>query len=93
LKPGGVYVGTGGSTKQMFQAMLLGPILSKSGGNRMTSMLESATRDDLLFLRDLIEADKLKPFIESRYTLEEVPEAIRYVEEGHARGKVVITVR
>lgn len=48
--------------------------------------------DDLIVLKELIEANKVTPVIDRRYTLSEVPEAIRYLEEGHARGKVVITV-
>jgi NADPH:quinone reductase-like Zn-dependent oxidoreductase len=77
----------------MFQAMLLGPILSRTGGNKMTNMLERPTREDLIILRELAERGKLKPVIERRYALEDVPEAVRYVEEGHARGKVVVMVR
>jgi NADPH:quinone reductase-like Zn-dependent oxidoreductase len=47
---------------------------------------------DLLFLKDLIERLKVKPVIDRRYSLGDVPEAIRYVEAGHARGKVVVTI-
>ena len=47
---------------------------------------------DLLFLKDLIETGKIKPVIDRRYALGDVPDAIRYVEEGHARGKIVVTV-
>jgi NADPH:quinone reductase-like Zn-dependent oxidoreductase len=49
-------------------------------------------REDLQFLKQLIETGKLTPVIDRTYPLAEVPEAIRYLEEGHARGKVVITV-
>jgi NADPH:quinone reductase-like Zn-dependent oxidoreductase len=48
---------------------------------------------DLLFVKELIETNKIAPVIDKRYTLQEVPEAIRYLEEGHAKGKVVIVVR
>jgi NADPH:quinone reductase-like Zn-dependent oxidoreductase len=47
---------------------------------------------DLVFMKELLEAGKVVPVIDRRYTLSEVPEAIRYLEEGHARGKVVITL-
>ena len=47
---------------------------------------------DLAFMKELIEAGKVKPVIDRRYTLSEVAEALRYYGEGHARGKVVITV-
>jgi NADPH:quinone reductase-like Zn-dependent oxidoreductase len=48
--------------------------------------------DDLIVLKELIEANKVTPVIDRRYTLRETPEAIRYLKAGHARGKVVITV-
>ena len=48
--------------------------------------------NDLLFLKELIEAGKVVPIIDRRYNFNKVPEAIRYLEEGHARGKVVITL-
>jgi NADPH:quinone reductase-like Zn-dependent oxidoreductase len=49
-------------------------------------------KQDLAFLSELLEAGKVVPVIDRRYPLREVAEALRYVEEGHARGKVVITV-
>ena len=52
----------------------------------------SIRTDDLIVLKELIEANRMTPVIDRRYTLSEVPEAIRYLKEGHARGKVVITV-
>jgi NADPH:quinone reductase-like Zn-dependent oxidoreductase len=51
-----------------------------------------ARKEDLQFLKELIEAGKVTPVIDRTYLLSEVPEAIRYIEKGHARGKVVITV-
>lgn len=54
--------------------------------------LATRRRDDLLLLKELIEAGKVTPVIDRSYPLREVPEAIRYLEEGHVRGKVVITV-
>jgi len=47
----------------------------------------------LVFMKELIEAGKIKPVIDRRYTLNEVPDAFRYFEEGHAKGKVVITIK
>jgi len=49
-------------------------------------------KEDVVLLKELIEAGKVAPVIDRRYPLAEVPEALRYLEEGHARGKVVITV-
>ncbi len=80
--------------------MFLGPLVSMTGnlpgrqaGKKIGLMgTAKANIKDLLFMKKLLEAGKVKPVIDRRYKLNEVPEAIRYLEEGHARGKVVITV-
>ena len=92
LSPKGIYVMTGGSGAQMFQAMLLGPWISMTGNKKMGNLLMKPNNKDLVFLKELLEAGKIAPVIDRRYPLSEVAEAIRYLEEGHARGKVVITV-
>jgi len=93
LSPKGICVMTGGgSMTQMFQAMLLGPLISKTGSKKMFNMLAKLNQKDLVFLKELLEAGKVVPVIDRRYPLSEVPEAIRYLEEGHAKGKVVITL-
>src|SRR5213078_115191 len=86
LSQEGMYVMTGGSMAQMFQAMLLGPWLSKNGSQKMGNLLAKPNQKDLVFVKELLEAGKVVPVIERRYPLREVPEAIRYVEEGRARG-------
>ena len=58
----------------------------------MGNFLVKPNQKDLIFMKELIEAGKVVPVIDRRYALSEVPEAIRYLEEGHAQGKVVITV-
>jgi NADPH:quinone reductase-like Zn-dependent oxidoreductase len=58
----------------------------------MTNFLVSPNGADVAVLADLIERGEIRPVIDRRYPLEEVPDAIRYLEEGHAQGKVVITV-
>ena len=93
LSPEGIYVCTGGSLAQYFQAMLLGPLISMMGSKKMGSALGKPNQKDLVFLIELFEAGKVVPVIDRRYTLSEVAEALRYLEEGHARGKVVITVK
>jgi len=90
LRPGGQYVMIGGSTGQMFQALLLGPLFSLGGGRKMGNILAQVSQKDLIFLRELIEAGKITPVIDRCYPLEKVPEAMRYLEEGHAEGKIVI---
>lgn len=92
LSPNGRYVMTGGATAQMFQAMLLGPWLSMTGQQKLGNILARPSQKDLVFLKELLEAGKVKPVMDKSYPLSKVPEAIRYLEEGHARGKVVITI-
>jgi NADPH:quinone reductase-like Zn-dependent oxidoreductase len=92
LRPGGRYITTGGTNAQSFQAMFLGPWMSMTGGKKMGNMLEKPNAKDLAFLKELLEGGKIVPVIDRRYPLRETAEAIRYLEEGHAQGKVVITV-
>jgi NADPH:quinone reductase-like Zn-dependent oxidoreductase len=92
LSPAGMYVMSGGSGAQMSQAMLLGPWISMTGSKKMGNLLAKPNQKDLVFVKELLEAGKVVPVIDRRYTLSEVPEAIRYLEEGHAKGKVVITL-
>jgi NADPH:quinone reductase-like Zn-dependent oxidoreductase len=93
LRSKGKYVLTGGSMAQMYQAMLLGPLISMTGSKKMGNLLAKPNQKDLVFVKELLEAGKIVPVIERRYPLSEVPEAIQYVEAGHARGKIVITVK
>ncbi len=92
LSPNGIYVMTGGSGAQMFQAMLLGPIMSMTGSKKMGNTMAKPNKKDLALLAELLETGKVVPVIDRHYPLREVPEAIRHLEEGHARGKVVITL-
>ena len=92
LSPKGSYVTTGGSMAQMSQAMLQGPWISMTGSQKMGNLLARPNKQDLAFIKELLEAGKVKPVIDRCYPLSEVADAIRYLEEGHAQGKVVITV-
>ena len=92
LSPKGIYVMTGGSMAQVFQAMLLGPWISMAGSKKMGALSSRPNQKDLVFMKELLEAGKVVPVIDRRYPLSEVAEALRYLEEGHARGKVVITL-
>lgn len=92
LTPKGTYVMTGGSTAQMFQAMLLGPLISMAGSKQMGNMMAKPNNTDLAFVQELLEAGKVTPVIDRCYPLSEVAEAFRYFEAGHAQGKIVITV-
>ena len=92
LTPQGIYVMAGGSTTQIFQAMLLGPWMSKNGGKKMGNVSAKQNQKDLVFMKELLEAGKVVPVIDRRYPLSETAEAFRYLGEGHARGKVVISI-
>jgi NADPH:quinone reductase-like Zn-dependent oxidoreductase len=92
LKPNGTCIMTGGSLSQLFQAILLGPWFSLVSGKKMGNMLVSPNQDDLTFMSNLIDEGKVTPRIDRRFTLSEVPDAIRYLEEGHATGKVIINM-
>jgi NADPH:quinone reductase-like Zn-dependent oxidoreductase len=92
LHPNGIFVHVGGSGAQMFQTMLLGPWISLTGSRKMSSFLQRQNQKDLVFMKELLESGKVKPVIDRSYKLSEVPEAFRYFEEGHAQGKVVISV-
>src|SRR6266568_4030594 len=92
LHPEGVYVMTGGSNAQLFQAMLLGPLVSMTGRQKMGNSAHKPNKKDLMFMKELLEASKVKPVIDRRFLLRDVADAIRYLEAGHAQGKVVITM-
>lgn len=92
LTPTGIFVVAGGSMSQLFKTILLGPLKSKSGGKRFRDVMEKPNQADLIVMKELAEAGHITPVIDCCYPLNQVPEAIRYLEAGHARGKVVITV-
>jgi len=92
LTPKGIYVMAGGSMAQIFQSMLMGSIMSETGGKKMGGVSAKPNQEDLAFLKELVEDGKVIPVIDRRYLLSETAEALRYLGEGHARGKVVITV-
>jgi NADPH:quinone reductase-like Zn-dependent oxidoreductase len=91
LSRNGAYIMSGGSNRQLLHALFYGPLLSL-GNQKFGNLLTRPSQPDLLFVKGLIETGKVKPFIERSYPLRDVPEAIRYVEQGHARGKVVVTI-
>lgn len=92
LSPNGIYVMTGGSMPQMFQAMLLGPWISMTGRQKMGNSTSKPNHADLAFIKTLLAAGTVVPVIDRRYPLCEVAAALRYFGEGRAKGKVVITL-
>ncbi len=93
LSPEGTYVCIGGTMSQLFGSMLLGPLLSKKGSRTMTCMGSvRINQEDLVVMKELLEAEKVVPVIDRQYQLSETPEAFRYLGEGLAKGKVIIIV-
>ncbi len=92
LAPRGIYVRAGGAAAQLFQALLLGAWMSRDG-QKMGTLTAKTNQKDLAFLSELIEAGRLKPVIDRSYPLSDTANALRYLGQGHARGKVVITVQ
>jgi NADPH:quinone reductase-like Zn-dependent oxidoreductase len=98
LTPRGKYVaiGGGGVNDSRWTGPLIGVIkmlvLKPFVTQEMTMMLAEMNRKDLTVLADMIQTGKVKPVIDKTYTFSQLPEAMRYLEEGHARGKVVLTV-
>ena len=85
LSSKGRCVVTGGSDAQVFQAMLL-------GGKKVRNIISRPNQKDLVFIKGLLESGKVKPIIDRYYALDQVADALRYLEEGHARGKIVINL-
>ncbi len=92
LRQDGILVMAGGGLIEIFQAMLLGPFLSRMGSIQVRFFIANINKKDLVLLKDMLETGKVVPIIDKRYPLSGVAEALRYREEGHARGKVVITL-
>ena len=94
LRPKGVYVALGGSAAWFFQGLVLMPVILATTANRMGLMLwwQPFEAEDVETLKKLIAAGKLKPVIDRRFTLAQIVEALRYVDEGRARGKVIVTM-
>ncbi len=94
LTPEGIYICVGGSMARFFQALLLGPLISITGGKKLGSIgMAKPGKKDFDLMRKLLEAGKVAPVIDRCYHLSDVPEALKYYGEGLARGKVIITVK
>jgi NADPH:quinone reductase-like Zn-dependent oxidoreductase len=94
LNPNGIFVFVGGSRPMtsLLQSVILGPLISRLGKKKTRFFFAKRNKKDLLFLKELLETSKITPIIDRRYPLSQAAEALRYHEEGHARGKVVITM-
>jgi NADPH:quinone reductase-like Zn-dependent oxidoreductase len=92
LKPNGTYFMVGGSVATLLQILLVGPWIRRATGKHVRVLGVERNQQDLLAITQLCEAGNIVPFIDRQYPLREVPEALRYLGEGHVKGKVVITV-
>ena len=91
LSPKGKYIMVGGSVPHLFKTLLWGSWVSITSSKKM-GVLGAKPNKDLSLIIELIESGRIKPIIDRHYPLSEVPEALRYVGEGHAQGKVIITL-
>jgi NADPH:quinone reductase-like Zn-dependent oxidoreductase len=91
LTPDGIYVMVGGSLFQIFKSLLFGWLLS-FGSKKMRTVSAKANKNDLEFLTKLLEDGKIKAVIDRQYALDKTADAMKYLSEGHARGKVIINV-
>jgi NADPH:quinone reductase-like Zn-dependent oxidoreductase len=92
LKRNGTYFVVGGSVATLFQVLLLGPLIKRLEGKNLLVLMVQRNHQDLVAITDLCVTGKIVPVIDRTYSLSEVPEALRYVGEGLAQGKVVITI-
>jgi NADPH:quinone reductase-like Zn-dependent oxidoreductase len=92
LSQGGIYVVVGGDLARIFQAMLLAPLLSRMGSKKTRFFIAKINQKDLVVLKGLLEAGKVVPVIDRFYPLSDAAKALGYLEQRHARGKIVLTV-
>ena len=88
LNEGGTYLMVGGD--KFLQALILGPSISLVGDKKLGTMTNTPNRKDLEIVRQMIEEGKIKPVIDRTFSLDQTADAIRYLEDGHAQGKVII---
>jgi len=91
LNPDGAYVTVGGSLIWLLQALILGSLISRISKKKIR-IVPLKQNKDLAYMNELFEAGNIKPVIDGRFKLSEVPEALRYFGKGKHKGKVVITV-
>jgi NADPH:quinone reductase-like Zn-dependent oxidoreductase len=92
LAPTGVYVHVGGSADRFLEAMVIGAWRSRKHGQRFRTFVKQPMPQNLQYVSELLAAGKLAPVIDRHYPLSEAAEAVRYLEQGHAQGNVIITV-
>jgi NADPH:quinone reductase-like Zn-dependent oxidoreductase len=94
LRPNGAYITLGGTGARILQALLLGPLVGRATGTTMAMLIwwKPFRPEDVTTLKELIAAGKVTPVIDRRYPLSEIVAALRWVDDGHATGKVIVTI-
>lgn len=92
LKPEGIYVMVGGTNKQIFQALFLGSLLSMFGKQKLIALTIKTTSADLTTLAEMVESGKVTPVMDRSFRLQDIREAMHYLEAGHATGKITVQV-
>jgi NADPH:quinone reductase-like Zn-dependent oxidoreductase len=92
LTPGGRYLYVGGSMATLLQVLLIGPLLGRTEGKKIRLLAVRLGAQHLAPIVELCQAEKITTVIDRRFRLSEVPEALRYLGEGHAKGKVVVII-
>jgi NADPH:quinone reductase-like Zn-dependent oxidoreductase len=92
LMPGGRYLYVGGSVATLLQVLLIGPVIGRAEGKKIRLLAVRQGAQHLAPIVELCQAGKIATVIDRRYRLDEVPEALRYLGEGHAQGKIVVIV-
>ena len=96
MTPNGIYVGVGSTETGRWFSWLVGPVeawlLSPFTSQKFGTIFAELNKEDIATLAGLMESGRVTPVIDRTYKLSEAAEALRYLEKGHARGKVVVTV-
>jgi NADPH:quinone reductase-like Zn-dependent oxidoreductase len=92
LSPNGTYFLVGGSVATMLQILLMGPWIKRATGKNIRILVVRPNLKDMLYMAELCQGNKIVPFIDRQYPLSEASEALRYLGEGRAKGKVIITL-
>ena len=93
LNENGIYLIVGGSRSSILQALFLGPLISMIGNRKMGIPFAGSKKEDLIFIKDLVESGKVVPVIDRCFPFEEIPEALRYLEHGEQKGKIIISFK
>jgi len=92
LAPRGRYLYVGGSVSTLLQVLIVGPLIGRKAGKKLRLLVVQPNARDLVAVAELCQAGTIVPVIDRRFSLGEVPEALRYLGDGHAHGKLVITI-